>query len=605
MRLRLPLSGLVAIALSGCGGGCDADADANANAKGAHQSAVRADGGTDFGNTAQRQVLKDVRALDKATDSLDQAVAARSKQAAWSAYLDVRRAYRRAAPIAATFAPATSSQIDPSRDEPTEAPTGVGLREIGDALIVAAPNWKDLDALMAATAPPLRALQREFSIAHFQTFGAAAALSQGIFNWGRSIDGSLAEHDDELEADALSAGGAISELAESLSSSLPADAPERARLDSATGAFRAWLSAQRGAPKNRLDGLRLSGELGGAVRRAAFRLTGKAIHAPFVPAQRRFDEALDEPVHVATFPRLRGSAPDPVKAALGDALFHDVRLSANLKMNCATCHDPAFGMRSPATPVDVRGKPIARDAPAIWNTAYEASHFWDGRARTLSQQIKIAVEDDMGGDWPKLVERLRADAAMNTRFAAAFPDGLTAKTVQAAIAAFERTLVAHDTPLDRYVAGDDSAMDASMLVGFDVYFGKARCSRCHQLPLTSGTAPPRFTEAEVSVIGVPSAPRKKELDPDRGLGLRTKAANDEHAFKVPTLRNLVSTAPYFHNRAFESLADVIEFYEDGSGEGLGFELENFDPDAKKFELTDPERAALLVFLEKALAHRAP
>ncbi len=615
MRARLLFACFIGITLSGCGGGCDRERDRERDGDGGDAASPKGAAvqgteqlGAAFGTATRKQVLADARAVTKATGLLEKAVATRSKDASWGAYLDLRGAYRRAAVIAATLAPANCSQIDPDGSEPAEMPRGVGLREIGDALIASGsgsgsgPDWAKVDALVARTAPTLRGLHRELSVARYMTFGAAASLSRGIFSWGRSLDGSSAEHDDELEVDTLLAGGAIAELAGSLSAQLPAGSPERVRLETATVGFRSWLGRQQGVPQDRLDGLRLSGELGGAVRRAAFKLTGRAIHAPFAPARRRFDERLDEPVHVATFPLLRGVAPNPARVALGEALFHDVRLSDNEKMSCATCHDRDFGMRSPDAPIDVFGKPIARDAPAIWNTAYEASHFWDGRARNLSQQIRIAVENDMGGEWPKLVERLREDAELNTRFGSAYSDGLTAKTVQAAIAEFERTLVAHDTPLDRYVEGDDSAMDATMLLGFDVYFGKARCSRCHQLPLTSGTAPPSFMESEVSVIGVPTAPRKKQLDPDRGLGPRTGQPSDEHAFKVPTLRNLVATAPYFHNRAFDSLADVVEFYEDGSGVGLGFALEHFDSDAAKFELTDRERAALLVFLEKALAH---
>jgi len=602
MRARLLFSGLVSVALSGCGGGCDSDPPSNPAAT---PKAAGAEAHQQFGSAARAQVLKDARDLIKATSALESAMASRSKEDAWTAYLSARRAYRRAAPLAASLAPATSSQVDPVRAHPTEVVTGVGLREIGDALLEPSPSWPKLARLVERTAPSLRMLHRELSVARYSTHQVAAALSLGIFTWGRALDGSLAEHDSEFEIDTLSAGEAIGELVELLSLELPETGPSRVRLDAAASAFRAWLGAQDGPPRGRLAALRLSGELGAAVRRAAFELTGRGVLAPFAPAQRRFDELFDEPVHVATFPLLRGAAPQPQQVALGAALFHDVRLSANSTMSCATCHDRAFGMRSPGVPLDVHGKPLPRDAPAIWNTAYEASHFWDGRARNMSQQIRIAVQRDMGGDWPTLVSRLQEDAALNRRFEAVFPEGLTEKTVQAAIAEFERTLVFHDTPLDRYVAGDDGAMDASMLLGFDVYFGKARCSRCHQLPLTSGTAPPRFTESEVSVIGVPTAPRVKSLDPDRGRGPRTGQPFDEHAFKVPTLRNLVATAPYFHNRSFDTLADVVEFYEEGSGEGLGFELEHFDPDAGEFELSDQERAALIVFLEKALAHPSP
>jgi cytochrome c peroxidase len=613
-RLLLSASTLAGVVLSGCGAGCESRESRTESAETRKKSATEADVGGEsrgakFGTATRTQLLKDARALIEATTALEAAVPQRSKKESWHAYLEVRRAYRRVGPIAATLAPASSSQVDPERAHPTEMLSGVGLREIGDALLEPAPDWTKVDALVSSTAPALRAVHGELSVARYLTFRAAAALSRGIFAWGRALDGSLAEHDDEFEIDVHTAGGAIAELAESLSSQLFTADPERLRLDVATGAFRNWMSQQSGIPARRLDGLQLSGELGAAVRRAAFKLTDQAIHAPFIPAIRRFSESpsltLDEPVHAGTFPLLRGGAPDPAHVALGDTLFHDVRLSANSKMSCATCHARDFGMRSPGVPLDVYSKPLPRDAPTIWNAAYEPIFFWDGRARNMSQQIRIAVERDMGGEWPKLVSRLREDAALNRRFGAAFPTGLTAKTVQAAIAAFERTLIAHDTPFDRYVAGDGSAMDASMLLGFDVFYGKARCSRCHQLPLTSGTAPPRFTDSEVSVIGVPTAPRKKVLDPDRGRGPRTGQPFDEHAFKVPTLRNLVATAPYFHNRSFETLADVVEFYEDGSGEGLGFNLEHFDPDAAKFELTDGERAALLVFLEKALAHPAP
>jgi cytochrome c peroxidase len=365
-----------------------------------------------------------------------------------------------------------------------------------------------------------------------------------------------------------------------------------------------WLDARAKQPGDRLSdkltGLLLSARLGGAVREL-FAQRGAVVPAPFAPLRGAPTSAHATAVSVATFPGLLGPKLDPALVKLGRALFFDKRLSARSTMSCASCHVDQHALASgPARPRSHDGKALAREVPSLINIAYEPMFFWDGRASTLARQVEIAVERDMGGSWDTILERLTHPNTKEPE--PALFGGLTKEKARAAIAEFERSLVDDSAPFDRYVRGDLAALNAEQLRGFDVFYGAARCSRCHRLPLTSGTAPPRFTTSELSAIFVPTAPKARRLDTDLGRGAITERDRDAHVFKVPTLRNLQRTAPYFHNGAFKTLEQVVDFYAAGSGEGLGVAKETFDPDARAFTLSKSDRAALLAFLRNGLLH---
>lgn len=533
---------------------------------------------------------------------LEAAVVARNLVKARSLALDFRRAYRRVEPLACVLAPVGSSQLDVGDDDEGtgEQPTNVGLQAISDALFAERVDFDEAREVVEHALRSARLVQRELTVGRFVAHSVGQGLSRSVFVWGRRLDGSATQREDEAKIDVMAAGAGLVELSESFASAAGTkDRNVQRKLSQAAQSFSRWLS-ENGAPThNKLDGLMASGELGGALRTATVTLGGTA-RPPFFPGHRTREPALAEPVSIATFPGSTTGPPDDKRVELGALLFADARLSKNGKLSCSTCHVVARGLAAGGKrPLKVDGTPVPREVPSLYNVGFEPMLFWDGRASTLPEQAGIALADDMAVDYALVKSRLEADTDFKTRFQKVFPEGITSQSIRAAIGEFERTLVSDTTPFDRYVRGDTHALDAEMRTGFDVFFGKARCSRCHRLPLTSGAMPPRFRRTQVNVIGVPTKPLVKKLDPDRGRGGVTKKPGEEGAFKTPSLRNLAITAPYFHNGAFRTLGEVVDFYAKGSGAGLGIDI-TIDPDARPFEITSAERKALLAFLEKGL-----
>ncbi len=545
----------------------------------------------------RRLAIADAESVAKELERIERAAKARDAREARLAYLELRRAWRRLLPIATLLT--HSSTLEPP-DEADEFPADLGLAPLAAALHEEPPAWEALERSLSRTKPASLLAPGEAKTLSLRAHKLADALNRGVFRWGTLLDGSAGESREEARIDALEGGRALVRYSREVAK-LAADP---AALERATTGFERWLDAREAAPAapldDKLEGLAKSAELGAELR-GLFAARGTVLPPPFAPRHATAREPYAERVSVATFPRLPGAAPDPRRAELGKLVFHDKRLSKNGKLSCASCHREAQGFSAGRErPRRFDGRRLERDVPGLLNIAYEPMFFWDGRASTLARQVEIAVESDMGGSWPEIVTRVAGDAELVRRFRELYPDGPTQASLVDALAELERTLIADDTPFDRYVRGDRKALGPEELAGFDVFFGEARCSRCHRLPLTSGAEPPRFTRAELTAIGVPARPGARTLDADRGRGAVTGRAEHEHAFKVPALRRLSRTAPYFHNGGFGTLEEVVDFYAKGSGQGLGIAPKTFDADARSFELTPERRRALLAFLRRGL-----
>lgn len=275
------------------------------------------------------------------------------------------------------------------------------------------------------------------------------------------------------------------------------------------------------------------------------------------------------------------TAEEAARIALGADLFRDGRLSASGSASCTTCHIPdrAFtdGRRTAVGPA---GAVLPRNVPALYNLAWATSFFWDGRAKTLAEQAKgpLLAPDELGGDFPTLARRLSDDAAMRARFAAAFPPAgaVTEDTVLAALAAYVASLVSPETRFDRWVAGDDRALDEEQQRGFDIFVGKGGCVSCH-----GGW---RFTDDGFHDIGLDSG--------DLGRGALAPDAPGLPAFKTPSLREAVHTAPYMHDGSLATLEDVVAHYA-----GRLIRRPSLAPTiVRDLELSPAERRALVAFL---------
>jgi len=313
-----------------------------------------------------------------------------------------------------------------------------------------------------------------------------------------------------------------------------------------------------------------------------------------------------------------GSEPTPEKVALGEKLFNDKRISVNDKVSCATCHDPDKGFvdhKPLAEGVAAPAKRTQRNSPTVLNAMFNAVQFWDGRAPSLEEQAKLPILNpiEMGQkSSDDVVNKLRGIAEYRTAFQQVFGHELTYDDVAGAIAAFERTQYAGDAPFDRFVAGDEKAIDDSARRGWGLFNGKGRCNNCHAF----STVSPLFSDQKFHNIGIAAhktdfigLARKataivrggdlKQIDElaiqtdlsELGRFLVTKSSNDIGAFKTPGLRNIAITSPYMHDGSFATLWDVMDHYNKG-----GVPNPNLDGGMQRLGLTEAEIDDLVSFM---------
>jgi cytochrome c peroxidase len=283
----------------------------------------------------------------------------------------------------------------------------------------------------------------------------------------------------------------------------------------------------------------------------------------------------------------------PEKIALGEKLFFDGRLSANGTVACATCHDPrlAFSDGRPVS-VGIDNRLGQRNAPTVLNALYNKFQFWDGRAPTLEVQVSMPVVNPVEMGQPTIdsaVAHIAAVPEYRDAFRRVFGRALNGPDLLRAIASYERSQISFDSPFDRFMAGDSTALDASAKRGWALFRTTGRCNKCH-LATDTTSRPARFTddtfhnigvgilrhrvvplarqaEAAVSRADTAAIDRAAILSPMSALGryLITRKDSDMASFKTPDLRNVMVTAPYFHDGSFGTLWDVLDHYNKGDG----------------------------------------
>lgn len=255
------------------------------------------------------------------------------------------------------------------------------------------------------------------------------------------------------------------------------------------------------------------------------------------------------------------------KIALGRRLFHDRRLSRDRSMSCASCHIPtrAFSTAQPIA-VGVGGREGRRNAPALINRGYGRAFFWDARITTLEAQVLKPIEDPNEMDLPV------ADAAARV--------GLSPLDLSRALASYVRSILSGNSPYDRYINGDRSALSDQQQTGLRIFRGKGNCTACH--------VGPTFSDERTHNTGVAWADGRLH---DEGRFIVSGRDNDRGAFKTPTLRDVARTAPYMHDGSLASLDAVVEFYNDG-----GRTNPHLDSEIHPLRLTPDEQRALVAFL---------
>lgn len=246
------------------------------------------------------------------------------------------------------------------------------------------------------------------------------------------------------------------------------------------------------------------------------------------------------------------------KVELGKMLYHDPRLSSTGTVSCASCHNTMLGGEDNRHgSVGVHDQVGGRSAPTVWNAAFNKVQFWDGRADSLEAQAAGPVTNpiEMGmKSWDEVVARLKTIEGYKHAFHKAFgSDAISKELATQAIAAYERTLITPNSAYDKYVGGDKAALTTQQVRGMNKV-AELGCTTCHSGAAFNGAGV--FQKFPVNVNGYFEA--QYHFSKDKGVAEVSKKKEDEHLWKVPTLRNVALTAPYFHNGSVKTLDQAVK-----------------------------------------------
>lgn len=252
--------------------------------------------------------------------------------------------------------------------------------------------------------------------------------------------------------------------------------------------------------------------------------------------------------------------PDPVissveQVELGRVLFHEVRLSKNDQLSCASCHSLKMGgADGQVVSTGVDGSKGLINSPTVFNSSLNFRQFWDGRAANLLDQVDGPISNpiEMNSSWPEVLAKLEKDPFYIAQFNQAFATGLSIINIKAAIVAFEESLLTPNSRLDLYLKNKPDALTTEEIEGYQL-FKQYGCVSCHQGVAIGGNLYQRF-----GVIGDYFADRGNITAADLGRYQITHNEEDRYVFKVPSLRNVALTAPYFHDGSATNLKDSIE-----------------------------------------------
>ncbi|MBA3003464.1 MAG: cytochrome-c peroxidase [Desulfurivibrio sp.] len=316
-----------------------------------------------------------------------------------------------------------------------------------------------------------------------------------------------------------------------------------------------------------------------------------------------------EPIKPVAAPRFNPMSAEKVE--LGKMIFFDRRLSGDGTMSCATCHIPEMAFTDgEAISLNYPTTRNWRNAPTLINLAYNRYLFHDGRAESMEDQALFPILSafEMNQNLDFLEEELRSEPEYRKEFQKVFgTDDTTRERIALAIAAFERILVSQNAPLDRFLEGDHTALSEPAQKGLAIFTGKGKCTDCHYgmnliddkfHALNVPEHPefqkdPRVAATRRFVAKFYNYEAFRTLQEDPGRYLITKKDEDWRAFKTPTLREIARTGPYMHNGFFETLDQVIDFFDQGGGSGTTA--------LKPLGLSREEKQYLKAFLLEGLA----
>ncbi len=292
---------------------------------------------------------------------------------------------------------------------------------------------------------------------------------------------------------------------------------------------------------------------------------------------------------------------------LGEMLFYDTILSEDKSMSCASCHKPemAFTDGVIKSVASIEGTTVLRNSPTLLNAVYAERYFYDVRAFSLEQQVEHVIFNpkEFNTRYSDLLQRLNDKQEYEDTFKEIFgSEVISREQFASALSSYVLSLQSHNSTFDKYVRGEINQIDENIKRGFNLFTGKAACATCHFSPTFSGLVPPLFIDSETEILGVLKSPLDitPTLDTDEGRW-ENKIASErafiyEKSFKTTTVRNIALTAPYFHNGAYSTLEQVLDFYNKGGGAGVGLNVTNQTLPETPLELTAAEIDDIITFM---------
>ncbi|NJM65445.1 MAG: cytochrome-c peroxidase [Acaryochloris sp. RU_4_1] len=281
----------------------------------------------------------------------------------------------------------------------------------------------------------------------------------------------------------------------------------------------------------------------------------------------KWTQMTEQPVIAQLGPPITAAGDEPIepiplhvslnmeKVILGKQLFHDPKLSKNNTISCASCHDLTMGgIDRRAHSLGINGQIGAINAPTVLNNSFHFKQFWDGRASSLEEQVDgpIHAANEMGSSWPEIIEKLKQSPEYVNAFDKLYEKDISADHIKDAIATFERSLYTPNSRFDQFLRGNANALSDPEKEGYRRFKGYG-CVACHQGVLLGGNMYQKF-----GVFGDYIKERGNETKADLGRYNVTGKAEDRYMFKVPSLRNISLTAPYFHDGSVKTLDEAVK-----------------------------------------------
>ena len=295
---------------------------------------------------------------------------------------------------------------------------------------------------------------------------------------------------------------------------------------------------------------------------------------------------------------------------LGKTLFYDENMSSSGTMSCVSCHKPelAFTDGRPKSMASIDGKTLLRNSPTLINAVFSDRYFYDLRAYDLEEQAEHVIENhlEFNTNFSEIVKKINEDETYLNLFKKAFnneDEEITRYQFSSALSSYVLSLQSFNSLFDQFVLGKTNKLSKKVKRGFNLFMGKANCATCHFAPTFSGLVPPLYRENESEVLGILKTPDVLEVDADLGRIDNNIPLDNyniyKNSFKTTTVRNAKLTAPYFHNGAYNTLEQVIDFYNQGGavGMGLSYEVTNQTLPPDKLDLSKREIEDLIAFIE--------